>query len=140
MFAIQELNWIFEKKKKVKKSYERKKSLTNTDWVTFVQKLLPITVGRTWADAVIRTPCMILNSHTWTVPFTLIHVHALEQGWVRQTYIKWQRRMDGFRWKYGRNKEITFTHQYMDNVHALMGVYTGSCISVALMPFYTWSN
>lgn len=140
MFAIQELNWIFEKKKKVKKRYERKKSLTNTDWVTFVQKLLPITVGRTWADAVIRTPCMILNSHTWTVPFTLIHVHALEQGWVRQTYTKWQRRMDGFRWKYGRNEEITFTHQYMDNVHALMGVYTGSCISVALMPFYTWSN
>lgn len=135
-----EIELNIRKEKESEEKWEKKKRLANTDWVTFVRKLLPITVGRTWADAAIRTSCMICTHGPYRLHCSMFMRSNMGERDSQLSNDK-DRRMD-FDGNMAAIKKLhLLTNTWtMFNVHALMGVYTGSCVSVALIPFYTWSN
>lgn len=59
VYAIQKLNWIYSKRKRKWRKMTKEKK-TCKHWLShFRTKIIADTVGRTWADAAIRTPYMI---------------------------------------------------------------------------------
>lgn len=64
-------------------------------------------------------------------------LHSNTHSRLKQQHRIEKRQQYMLQWKYGRNKETAFTHNYIQIVDILMGVYTGIFVSFTRSAFCT---